>query len=1384
MLRPYSKIAALMAVLLMLAMAALVCQAQFTALVAGNVVVPNWQGTPPADLLRGLHVRIISTDDDNGSVRPDEVQTDAAGYFSDNVQKGYIKIRVTGRKDGSPGPGQSTVLFGEYPVNGPVRVATKGTLTINPSLPAKATVTSAKAKNSDGRAPGSDHKTVQLIAFVIPSRTYRTISVDDGNEDSRNFVRIKIIDVNGNSINDVSVTTVDADSFKEQDYSPDPGTSEFTFKVQENSALVVKVESPRLATRTLLLYRRGGGVELYDESSTSLGRVANIKLQTPDKSSFASLDVTHIVNVDTSRRLFLETELIDRLPLGLFTNPDVVVSLAPGYAPPPEAFGHIGPSLSPGIGTPGAFSLNGIRSRENNFNIDGSDYNDEEFGVRRQGFVTTFPQPLDSIMEYQAITAAADARFGRGLGGDINVLSRPGGPQSHFAIYASGTGGRLWSRDFFQLKDNFYTGSFRSHVPITADGTTSGTPVQFLLDPSYHGPISVADGFGYQSNPLQLPVLHQRISFGIAGGGRLGVHGGPYGFASIEREIDNSTRQDSFSVPTVKQRGIMDNGDTGGVDPNTGLQYYPSSPSGDAMFSVIPFPNNPLGPFGTNTFTSVLPDSAAGYVYSARLDGDRRMLGRDNVLSVRINDTNDHTDIPSIGDAIYSSMRVGARTTNIAAFMTTRISTPFFNTLRMSYGESSIGFAAIGNANLIPSDAITSGDDAPLLLNAPLILNVTEPIMHGETGQPTYTSLFGPEHSEMTSGPIGQIHILGFSAVGVDVYHFPQTRHDHTFQYADQLSFSKGRHNAYFGFDARSVTVDSNEDRDARTLAEFHGAPGFPSAVGLAAGGIPTGMYETLALTPEGYIKLEDLRAGLFAQDYFRLLPNITLNGGVRAELGTLPNADSRLNQAFSANVFSSQLSAAVNDCTSELKYPFDEACLQYAADIGKNFGGSFKQVFGSGIKGIAPRAGLAWDLNGAGKTLIKMGIGEYLSAFPAVVIDETRSAFDQFLPVNSAFAAEPFQLPNPANPASIYAVFGAPQLPIQPGTTNLLIQNSNPVFTLATHLLALRPVLPSQLRESYSYQVAVAVEQKVMNGAEAGVAYVGTFGRHLLRVESPNGGPGELMSEFTGLRRIVTGFPWLDFNEPQPQSVAPEKFASSSSSSYNSFQVSLTRASGGHLRGGVSFTYSHAIDDASDFFDTAGEYAVPAWTDEQGERGNAAFDMPFRTSGYWSWDLPSVGKKLLLNGWVLSGIAVKQSGQPYTVNSAIDLNQDGNATDRPVSSSGLDVHPKGYPRQVQVVITEPLSQWAYPGDGGNEQGSISRNTFRSEGLVNVDLRIERTLHWMGRGRWKLYCDSINALNHSNFGIPVRFLEAPAFGRSTSTITSPRSFQFGLTIER
>ena len=40
--------------------------------------------------------------------------------------------------------------------------------------------------------------------------------------------------------------------------------------------------------------------------------------------------------------------------------------------------------------------------------------------------------------------------------------------------------------------------------------------------------------------------------------------------------------------------------------------------------------------------------------------------------------------------------------------------------------------------------------------------------------------------------------------------------------------------------------------------------------------------------------------------------------------------------------------------------------------------------------------------------------------------------------------------------------------------------------------------------------------------------------------------------------------------------------------------------------------------------------------------------------------------------------------------------------------------------------------------------------------------------------------DAFNFINRANYGIPVRFLEAPAFGQSVNTVTPARRIQFAL----
>ena len=87
------------------------------------------------------------------------------------------------------------------------------------------------------------------------------------------------------------------------------------------------------------------------------------------------------------------------LPLGgptLARSFDELALLLPGVAPPPQTLGSVaGPGVGAGVGSAGQFAVNGLRSRANNFTVDGSDNNDEDIGVRRQGFVALIPQPIE-----------------------------------------------------------------------------------------------------------------------------------------------------------------------------------------------------------------------------------------------------------------------------------------------------------------------------------------------------------------------------------------------------------------------------------------------------------------------------------------------------------------------------------------------------------------------------------------------------------------------------------------------------------------------------------------------------------------------------------------------------------------------------------------------------------------------------------------------------------------------------------------------------------------------------------------------------------------------------------------------------------------------------
>jgi hypothetical protein len=253
-----------------------------------------------------------------------------------------------------------------------------------------------------------------------------------------------------------------------------------------------------------------------------------------------------LVNLeDASRSANFDERLLLSLPLFGSRTFDQLALLVAGVAPSPQAIGDtVGPGVGPGVGTSGQFTVNGLRSRANNFTVDGSDNNDEDIGVRRQGFTALVPQSVESLQGFYIATLLPRPQFGRNLGAQVNAVSRGGGEQVHGTLYGFFTDRRLKARDAFDL--------------------TGGT--DDVLRRANGQPILLSDGLSMRPIPLPNSVGGQspftRGQYGFAVGGPV-TKRNTFFFGSFEHRDINATRESNFAVPTVAERGLFSSGETG-----------------------------------------------------------------------------------------------------------------------------------------------------------------------------------------------------------------------------------------------------------------------------------------------------------------------------------------------------------------------------------------------------------------------------------------------------------------------------------------------------------------------------------------------------------------------------------------------------------------------------------------------------------------------------------------------------------------------------------------------------------------------------------------------------------------------------------------------------
>jgi len=561
------------------------------------------------------------------------------------------------------------------------------------------------------------------------------------------------------------------------------------------------------------------------------------------------------------------------------------------------------------------------------------------------------------------------------------------------------------------------------------------------------------------------------------------------------------------------------------------------------------------------------------------------------------------------------------------------------------------------------------------------------------------------------------IRISGFSPLGHE-FNNPQASATNTIQLIDHLSYVRGRHTLKSGFEFRALQQNGFRDVQSRGLLQFLGPfTGNPLADLLL--GLPsvTGVAQ---LDNPQHLRAETW--AFFAQDSFRVRPDLTITAGLRYEYTSPP-----VDIGDRANLYDPATGTLVPVGT----------------------GGVPRSGYKSDANNFAPRVGIAWS-PGRGDTVVRAGYGVY---------------FDQ-----SALApAEGLYFNAPYFDFRLFFTL-PPQPPVFPGYT-LTLTDPFPINSFPITLPASALNFQRDLSMPYSQHWNLTVQRRLGATRSMEIGYVGTRGTHLITARDIN------------QPAPATAFPNF---RPNPQFDDITSVESRASSIYHALQARFQQRLWCGVTVLSSYTWSKSIDDASGFFASSADPNFPQDSNNTAaERSLSNFDTRQRFTLGYTYDIP-LGPlaarqwvKQVFGGWQTNGILALQSGRPFTVALLPELDQSN--TGRSVLGFGANDRPNlvGNPRLGSPSEAAWFNAAAFQLQPFGSFGTAGRNILESPGLAVFNMSMVKHLEWSDRLRLQFRSEFFNLFNRTNYDLPDSFLGSPTFGQITSA-GAPRHIQFGL----
>jgi len=572
---------------------------------------------------------------------------------------------------------------------------------------------------------------------------------------------------------------------------------------------------------------------------------------------------------------------------------------------------------------------------------------------------------------------------------------------------------------------------------------------------------------------------------------------------------------------------------------------------------------------------------------------------------------------------------------------------------------------------------------------------------------------------------------------------------------SDVLTMIKGRHVLHFGGEYldQQINTTSWGNVDAGNFT-FNGAY-TNSTQGDFSTGVPyadflLGYVNSWSATniPEFYPRMNSVQ--LFAQDDFKVRPNLTLNIGVRWE-GWEGISEKYGNElSFDPNI--------VNPAVDPLGNANTLGAMWYATTKANGRTKTLAPTWNT----FLPRFGFSWQLKP--NTVLRGGVGLYAYNFnEGDVYGNVGFAFGQSGNENDATnGVLPVLLLNQDGSVNNQGAAGASinslylNAPDQPDS-----YNGQSVPWQKYHA----PV-------SKIWQYNLTVQRELNPNLVLDVAYVGSHGFDQMFYRDLNQIPENLLgpNDTSGSTNA----------RPYPNFQSIGGWQRIGVSNYNALQVTLQKRMTQGLQFNVNYTWSKYLDMAEPCAWNCAVFYVQNTYQPWRNYGPSAFDIPHMFKGYVIYQLPvGQGKRYLnnrsflsqaLGGWQTSATIQWQAGNAFTPTMA---------NDNSYSQAGSQ-----FPNLVGNPYSGPhgtLNQWfnvaAFAQPAPGTYGNLGRGTLRGPGLANVDFSLGKNFPLTEKVKLQIRADASNIFNHPNFGLPDSTIGPGHTGQITSTTLGQRSIQ-------